>query len=94
MPGGGVGTGGACKRLIEPGEGVRGAEGGGAALFTVTWPLLLPGRCSLPINPSRASQAPRPPPQPGAVGGGHPGALGRQLLPGKLLALTQPGPLP
>ena len=38
----------------------RRAEGGGAALFTVTWLLVGTSRCSLRINPSRASLAPGP----------------------------------
>ena len=55
------------------------------ALFTVTWLLVVTSRCSLQINPLRASQAPGPF-TPAA--GCHPGALGKKLLPGNLLPLT------
>lgn len=78
-------------RRGKQGELIRaeGREGrgprGGVALFTVTWLPVGTCRCSLQINPLRASQAPGPfTPATGC----HPGALGRKLLPGKLLPLT------
>lgn len=71
------------------GRECRGAEGGGKALFTVTWLLVVPGRCSLQINPSRASQAPRPLPQPGVPSRGS----GVAASPREASA-RQPGPLP
>lgn len=68
---------------------MQGAEGGGQALFTVTWLLVVPGRCSLQINPSRARQAPRPLPQPGGPSRG-PGVAASP----REASAPQPGPLP
>lgn len=76
-------------QMRTKGRECRGAEGGGKALFTVTWLLVVPGRCSLQINPSRARQAPRPLPQPG-VPSRAPGVAASP----REASARQPGPLP